>query len=91
MTWMPLNRPPSNRAPWKLTPSTLTRPEGSPRNVWPATTGVERHGDNIRIQLNGPIDAAADITAAAAVDLHLSPGRQLWAAVKATETRTYPT
>jgi molybdate transport system ATP-binding protein len=68
-----------------------TQPDGSPRNVWPATiNGIERHGDNIRIQLRGPIDAAADITAAAAADLHLAPGSQLWAAVKAAETRTYP-
>jgi molybdate transport system ATP-binding protein len=68
-----------------------TRPDGSPRNVWPATiAGIERHGDNIRIHLHGPIEAAADITTAAARDLHLDPGSQLWAAVKATETRTYP-
>jgi len=68
-----------------------TQPDGSPRNVWPATvTGIERHGDNIRIHLHGPVDAAADITTVAAADLHLAPGSRLWAAVKATETRTYP-
>jgi molybdate transport system ATP-binding protein len=67
-----------------------TRPEGSPRNTWPATiAGIQRHGDNLRIQLRGPVTAAADITPAAAAYLHLEPGRQLWAAVKATETRTY--
>ncbi len=68
-----------------------SQPDGSPRNVWPATiSGIERHGDNIRIQLDGPIAVAADITTTAAADLHLVPGSQLWAALKATETRIYP-
>jgi len=67
------------------------RPEGSPSNTWPATiAGVQRHGDNLRIQLAGPIAAAADITPAAAVRLHLAPGQTVWAALKATETRAYP-
>ncbi|WP_410813326.1 ABC transporter ATP-binding protein [Micromonospora sp. 067-2] len=67
------------------------RPDGSPRNVWPATiAGIQRHGDNLRIQLSGPIAVVADITPAAAAHLHLAPGQPLWAAVKATETRIYP-
>ncbi|MEV4510977.1 ABC transporter ATP-binding protein [Dactylosporangium sp. NPDC049525] len=67
------------------------RPDGSPRNTWAATVaGIQRHGDNLRIQLTGPITAAADVTPAAAAHLHLSPGQQVWAAVKATETRAYP-
>lgn len=67
------------------------RPEGSPRNTWAATiTGIQRHGDNLRIQLDGPIVAAADVTPAAAAQLELTPGRTVWAAVKATETRAYP-
>ncbi|GIG87322.1 ABC transporter ATP-binding protein [Plantactinospora endophytica] len=67
------------------------RPDGSPRNVWPATiTGIQRHGDNLRVQLGGPIDVVADITPAAAAHLHLGAGQPLWAAVKATETRVYP-
>jgi molybdate transport system ATP-binding protein len=66
-------------------------PAGSPRNTWPATVdGVERHGDHIRVHLTGPIDTAADITPAAAAELDLTLGRQLWAAVKAAETRAYP-
>jgi molybdate transport system ATP-binding protein len=68
-----------------------SRPDGSPRNTWPATvTGIERHGDNLRVQLTGPITAAADITPAAASHLRLLPGQPIWAAVKATETRAYP-
>ncbi|MBX7269358.1 ABC transporter ATP-binding protein [Micromonospora sp. Llam7] len=67
------------------------RPDGSPRNTWPATiAGVQRHGDNLRIQLTGPIDVAADVTPAAAAQLRPAPGQLVWAAVKATETRAYP-
>jgi molybdate transport system ATP-binding protein len=67
------------------------RPDGSPRNTWPATiTGIQRHGDNLRVQLQGPVAAAADITPIAASQLDLAPGREVWVAVKATETRAYP-
>jgi molybdate transport system ATP-binding protein len=67
------------------------QPDGSPRNTWPATiAGIQRHGDNLRVQLDGPIGVAADITPAAAAHLHLVPGQPVWAAVKATETRAYP-
>ncbi|HIV56473.1 MAG TPA: ABC transporter ATP-binding protein [Candidatus Stackebrandtia faecavium] len=67
------------------------RPHGSPRNTWAATvTGVSRHGDNLRLTLSGPIDASADITPSAASDLRLDTGSQVWAAVKASETRAYP-
>ncbi|MBB5868435.1 molybdate transport system ATP-binding protein [Allocatelliglobosispora scoriae] len=67
------------------------QPEGSPRNTWPATiTGIQRHGDNLRVQLAGAVDAAADITPNAAAHLNLMPGQVVWAAVKATETRAYP-
>ncbi|MEU4681129.1 ABC transporter ATP-binding protein [Micromonospora sp. NPDC023737] len=66
-------------------------PDGSPRNSWPATiTGIQPNGDNLRVQLAGPIDLAADITPLAAAQLHLVPGQRVWAAVKATETRAYP-
>jgi molybdate transport system ATP-binding protein len=67
------------------------RPGGSPRNTWPATiAGIQRHGDNLRIQLAGALPAAADVTPAAAASLELTPGRPVWAAVKAAETRAYP-
>jgi molybdate transport system ATP-binding protein len=67
------------------------RPDGSPRNTWAATiTGIQRHGDNLRIQLTGPVLVAADVTPAAAAHLHLAPGQVVWAAVKAAETRAYP-
>ncbi|MDY7088052.1 MAG: ABC transporter ATP-binding protein [Actinomycetota bacterium] len=67
-----------------------SRPDGSPRNTWPATvTSVSRHGDSLRIELGGALPAAADITPAAAVHLGLEPGREVWASVKATEVRAY--
>ena len=67
------------------------QPDGSPRNTWPATVaGIQRHGDNLRVQLDGPIIVAADITPAAAAHLHLAAGEEVWAAIKATETRAYP-
>jgi molybdate transport system ATP-binding protein len=67
------------------------RPDGSPRNTWPATiAGIQSHGDNLRVQLAGPIVVAADITPAGAAHLHLAPGQPVWVAVKATETRAYP-
>jgi len=66
------------------------RPDGSPRNTWPTTiTGLQRHGDNLRVQLSDPVPVAADITPAAAAHLQLAPGQPVWVAVKATETRAY--
>jgi molybdate transport system ATP-binding protein len=65
-------------------------PEGSPRNVWRAVvSGVQHHGDNLRVELAGPLPAAADVTPAAAVQLRLAPGEPVWAAVKAAEIRAY--
>ncbi|MDA1361335.1 ABC transporter ATP-binding protein [Glycomyces luteolus] len=67
------------------------RPDGSPRNTWQAmVSGVHRHGDNLRVQLDGPLKAAADVTPAAAAQLRLEPGRRVWATVKASEIRVYP-
>jgi molybdate transport system ATP-binding protein len=68
-----------------------TRPDGSPRNTWPGVVeSVSRHGDNLRIELRGPIPVAADVTPAAAVQLDLVPGREVWAALKANEAISYP-
>ncbi|WP_432705520.1 ABC transporter ATP-binding protein [Actinoallomurus iriomotensis] len=67
------------------------RPEGSPRNLWEATVGgIEPHGDQVRVHLEGPLPAAADITPAALAELGLAEGEPVWAAVKAAETHAYP-
>jgi molybdate transport system ATP-binding protein len=67
------------------------RPSGSPRNTWLAVVAaVARHGDSLRIELTGPIPVAADVTPAAAVELDLAPGREVWATLKATEATSYP-
>ncbi|MEO3889922.1 ABC transporter ATP-binding protein [Nonomuraea sp. B5E05] len=68
-----------------------SRPDGSPRNLWQGRIdGIERHGDNVRVHLDGPVAAFADITPAAVADLDLTLGRQVWVSVKATETHVYP-
>jgi len=67
------------------------RPAGSPRNTWPAeVAAIARHGDSLRVELTGPVSAAADVTPAAAVELDLSPGRRIWAVLKASEAHSYP-
>lgn len=66
------------------------QPDGSARNTWPATVaGLRPHGDQVRVELAGPLPVAADVTPAAVARLRLAPGRRVWAAVKATETRVY--
>jgi molybdate transport system ATP-binding protein len=66
-------------------------PHGSPRNVWRGSVRtVERFGDSVRVHLDGPLPAAADVTPAAAAELRLEPGGYVWAAVKAVETHAYP-
>ncbi len=68
-----------------------TQPHGSPRNCWQVTVAtVERHGDLVRVRLDGSPPVRADVTAGAVADLGLAPGQEFWAAVKAAETRVYP-
>jgi molybdate transport system ATP-binding protein len=67
------------------------RPDGSPRNTWEARIeAVAQQGDRLRIELSGPVAAAADVTPAAAVELGLTTGRRVWATVKAHEALSYP-
>jgi molybdate transport system ATP-binding protein len=66
------------------------RPDGTPRNVWPArATSVERVGDRMRVQLAGAPAIVAEITGAAASELAVHEGTELWVAVKATEVDLY--
>lgn len=68
-----------------------SRPEGSPRNTWPAAVrGLEVRGDAVRLRLQGPPDVLADVTPAAVAELRLAVGTQLWCATKATDLAAYP-
>ncbi|MEY2451580.1 MAG: molybdate transport system ATP-binding protein [Acidimicrobiaceae bacterium] len=68
------------------------RPDGTPRNVWQAhATAIERVGDRVRVQLAGTPNIVAEITPAAATDLALADGTELWVAVKATEVDLFST
>jgi len=68
-----------------------TRPDGSPRNVWPATvTALEPYGDAYRVQLAGTVPVTADLSTAAVAELALAAGEPVWASVKAAEVDVYP-
>ncbi|HEX6194344.1 MAG TPA: ABC transporter ATP-binding protein [Jiangellaceae bacterium] len=69
----------------------LREPAGSARNAWRGTVAdVERHGDLVRVTVDGPVPLLADVTPLAVAELSLAPGVDVWAAVKATEITAYP-
>jgi len=62
------------------------RPEGSPRNAWAMTVrAVQPTLERVRVELEGALPIVAEVTASAAGELDLAPGRGVWATVKATE------
>jgi molybdate transport system ATP-binding protein len=64
---------------------------GSARNQWPgAIVSVAPHGLAVRVHLDAAGGVLADVTAESAGRLGLTPGRRVWAAVKATETTVRP-
>ncbi|MCK0174684.1 sulfate/molybdate ABC transporter ATP-binding protein [Mycolicibacterium sp. F2034L] len=68
----------------------LDPPHASPRNVLPVRIAeIELHGATVRLrgpeQPDGGTGLAADITAAAAADLDLQPGREVFFVVKTHE------
>ncbi|CAN5155141.1 ABC transporter ATP-binding protein [soil metagenome] len=68
-----------------------TRPDGSPRNVWPGRiAGVTPYGETLRVDLSGDVPLTADITPEAAAELDLVVGAEVWASVKASEIAVYP-
>jgi molybdate transport system ATP-binding protein len=68
------------------------KPDGTPRNVWPGRAiAVERVGDRVRVQVAGPPNIVAEITTAAATDLAVHEGTEIWVAVKATEVDIFAT
>jgi molybdate transport system permease protein len=61
-------------------------PEGSARNVWPATVrDLAVVGGRVRVTLDGSPAVLADVTTRSAADLDLGEGAAVWASVKATE------
>jgi molybdate transport system ATP-binding protein len=65
-------------------------PEGSPRNVLRCTVaGIDPEGDRWRIRLTGPFPIVAEVTPAAAADLRLAEGGEVFAVVKATEVDVF--
>lgn len=64
---------------------TLTEPHGSPRLRWRGrVAAVVPHGDVLRLSIDSSPALIADVTAAAATELGLAPGVEVWGVVKAT-------
>ncbi|WP_432477329.1 ABC transporter ATP-binding protein [Nocardioides sp. GXQ0305] len=69
----------------------LREPDGSPRLRWRGRVAdAAPHGDAVRLLVHADPDLIADVTPAAAADLGLAPGTDVWLWVKATAVRTYP-
>lgn len=69
----------------------LHEPEGSPRNTWHLrVASVTVQGQSARVGLVGALSLTAEVTLESVTALGLQVGQQVWAAVKATEVRTYP-
>lgn len=67
------------------------RPGISDHPVWRgAVTGLEHHGDTVRVLLDGPVTVLADVDAAQVGPLDLTPGRELWAALDPAAVHVYP-
>jgi molybdate transport system ATP-binding protein len=65
-------------------------PDGSPRNVLRCkVAGVDPEGDRWRIRLDAPFPLVAEVTPAAASELRLAEGGEVFAVVKATEIDVY--
>ena len=69
----------------------LNEPEGSTRLRWrgPIAT-LAPHGDAVRLLVHAAPDLLADLTPAAATELELVPGREVWLSTKATAVSRYP-
>ena len=69
----------------------LSRPEGTPRNVWPGEVeDIDLHGDRARVLVRGPLPLVAEVTPAAVHQLGLHRGTAVWVSFKATEVSVYP-
>ena len=69
----------------------LHEPDGSPRNAWRLRiASVTMQGQSARVGLHGALPLTAEVTLESVSALGLRVGADVWAAVKATEVRTYP-
>jgi molybdate transport system ATP-binding protein len=67
------------------------QPEGSARNVWRTRIAdVHAQHDQTRVTLEGPPMLTAAVTPAAVAELHLAPGQEIYASIKATDIAVYP-
>jgi molybdate transport system ATP-binding protein len=68
-----------------------TRPEGSARNVFALTVaGLHTVEGRVRVELRGDLPMVAEVTPAAAAELELARGGDVWATAKASEIEVYP-
>ena len=51
---------------------------------------LEAVGDRVRVRVTGTVPVVAEVTPAAAAEIHLADGGPVWASVKATEVTVYP-
>jgi molybdate transport system ATP-binding protein len=62
----------------------------SARNVWSGTVGdIDRLGDRVRVQIEGPLTLTAEITTGALESMELRPGDDIHATAKATDIEAY--
>jgi molybdate transport system ATP-binding protein len=67
-----------------------SRPEGSPRNVWPGRAdSLDHEGDRVRVRVSGSVPIVAEVTRAAVAELGLTAGDPVWVSIKATEVDVY--
>ncbi|MGI8775901.1 MAG: ABC transporter ATP-binding protein [Acidimicrobiales bacterium] len=65
-------------------------PEGSARNIWTGEAGaLDVQTDRVRVEVAGSPPIVAEVTLAAAAELHLRDGGRVWVSVKATEVDVY--
>lgn len=68
----------------------LAEPQGSSRLRWRGRIAtLAPHGDAVRVLVHASPDLLADLTPAAATELGLVPGREVWLSAKATAVNRY--
>jgi len=68
-----------------------SRPEGSPRNVWPGrASNIELLGNRVRVRIDGVVPLVAEVTPSALKELDLVEGGEVWLSFKSTDVGVYP-